>query len=246
MSSASFRNDLGSDDEPNSVPRVRKNLAGQRDEWIVFFQPKEKPLNSMRISTELWKHYLGVTNVPKVYQNKLRVVVNNPTEANLIVCDPRFCKEYRVWIPARSVEIDGVVSEDGLTKQQILKGVGQFKRRNLPAVQIIDVRQMAKSEGEGTNKRFIPSSSFRLTGTALPDFLLIDNVLLLPVLLQQNGLRKVWRKTRRRSVSKGGSKVFALWRRPARNSSLSKIQGTIGEVEAGPEKAVKAIIRRDR
>lgn len=183
MSSATFRNNLDSDDEPDPVPRVRKYLAGQREEWVVFFRPKDKPLHAMRISENLWKHYLGVTNVTKMNKNKLRVVVNNRTEANQIVCDPRFCNEYRVWIPARSVEIDGVVSEDGLTAQQIWKGVGQFKRKNLPAVQIIDVQQMAKSEGEGTNKRFTPSSSFRVTfaGTALPDFLLIDGVLLLPV-----------------------------------------------------------------
>lgn len=183
------REDLDSDGEPDPVealevtPRVRLYQDGPRKEWVVFFRPKHKPLNAVRISEGLWKHYLGVTDVTKLHQNKLRVVVNNPKDANDIVTDPRFCVEYRVWIPARSVEIDGVVTEEGLTAQQIRNGVGHFKRSNLPADQVVEVRQMGTSKGEDMTKQFAPSCSFRITfaGTALPDFLLIDNVLRLPV-----------------------------------------------------------------
>ncbi|EDS28538.1 conserved hypothetical protein [Culex quinquefasciatus] len=99
--------------------------------------PRSKPLNVMRIAADLEKHYSGVTEVTKLHRNKLRVALNNAKEANGIVCDPKFSVEYRVWIPARSVEIDGVVSEDHLTVQQVLKGVGIFKRKNLQTVQVI-------------------------------------------------------------------------------------------------------------
>ncbi|XP_039447350.1 uncharacterized protein LOC120426623 [Culex pipiens pallens] len=139
----------------------------------------------MRIAADLEKHYSGVTEVTKLHRNKLRVALDNAKEANGIVCDPKFCVEYRVWIPARSVEIDGVVSEDHLTVQQVLKGVGLFKRKNLPTVQVIEVRQMGNSDGEGENKKFVPTNSYRVTfaGTALPDYLEIGNVLRLPVRL---------------------------------------------------------------
>lgn len=176
------REDLDSDDEPDLVKlRVRLYQEGPGKEWVVFFRPKRKPLNAMRISEDLLKRYPGVTNVTKLHRNKIRVTTSNPKEANEIVVDPRFCIEYRVWIPARSVEIDGVVSENGLTVEQVLKGVGQFRRRNLPTVQIVEARQMGTSEGG----RFVPSNSFRVTfaGTALPDYLVIDDMLRLPVRL---------------------------------------------------------------
>ncbi|EDS35070.1 conserved hypothetical protein [Culex quinquefasciatus] len=130
------------------TPRVRKYQDAPGERWQVFFRPKHKPLQTMRISEELWKHYPGVTDVTKLHQNKLRATVNNPKEANAIVCDPRFCIEYRVWIPARSVEIDGVVSENGLTVQQVLTAVGHFKRRSLPTIPVIEARQMGTAEEE--------------------------------------------------------------------------------------------------
>ncbi|XP_052561958.1 uncharacterized protein LOC128092351 [Culex pipiens pallens] len=167
------------------TPRVRKYHDHPGGQWVVFFRPKSKPLNLMRIAADLEKHYSGVTEVTKLHRNMLRVALDNAKEANGIVCDPKFCVEYRVWIPARSVEIYGVVSEDHLTVQQVLKGVGLFKRKNLPTVQVIEVRQMGISDGEGENKKFVPTNSYRVTfaGTALPDYLKIGNVHRLPVRL---------------------------------------------------------------
>ncbi|EDS37956.1 conserved hypothetical protein [Culex quinquefasciatus] len=166
------------------TPRVRKYQDAPGERWQVFFRPKHKPLQTMQISEELWKHYPGVTDVTKLHQNKLRATVNNPKENNAIVCDPWFCIEYRVRIPARSVEIDGVVSENGLTVQQVLTAVGHFKRRSLPSIPVIEARQMGTAEGEGASKRFVPSSSYRVTfagTTALPDYLVVDNMLRLTV-----------------------------------------------------------------
>lgn len=177
-----------SDDEPDPVEkpnRVRKYLEGPGERWVVFFRPKSKPLNAMRISDDLWKNYLDVTNVTKLHRNKIKVTVNNPKEANRIVSDPRFTIEYRVWIPARSVEIDGVVTEEELSMDQIREGNGVFKRRNLPAVKVLEVSQLRTTEGVGESKKFVPSNSYRVTfeGTALQDFLEVSGLLRLPVRL---------------------------------------------------------------
>ncbi|EDS29729.1 conserved hypothetical protein [Culex quinquefasciatus] len=135
------------------TPRVRKYHDHPGGQWVVFFRPKSKPLNVMRIAADLEKHYSGVTEVTKLHRNKLRVALNNAKEANGIVCDPKFCVEYRVWIPARSVEIDGVVSEDHLTVQQVLKGVGLFKRKNLPTVQVIEYQERSDKLKQEITKR---------------------------------------------------------------------------------------------
>ncbi|EDS25626.1 conserved hypothetical protein [Culex quinquefasciatus] len=145
------------------TPRVRKYHDHPGGQWVVFFRPKSMPLNVMRIAADLEKNYSGVTEVTKLHRNKLRVALDNAKEANGIVCDPKFCVDYLVWIPARSVEIDGVVSEEHLTVQQVLKGVGLFKRKNLPTVQVIEVRQMGSSDGDGENKKFVPTNSYRVT-----------------------------------------------------------------------------------
>ena len=105
-------------------------------------------------------------------KSKLRVVVNDAKQANQIVTDIRFCVEYRVWIPAHKVEIDGVVTEEGLTSHDLSRAVGRFKNSKLPPVEILECRQMGNVTGEGENKKFVPSASFRVTfsGSALPDY----------------------------------------------------------------------------
>lgn len=165
------------------IPRVRQYLEGSRNEWVVFFRPKCKALNTVRIASDLMKHYSGVNEIRKLNKNKLRVSVNNAEQANQIVCDQRFVLEYRVWIPAHIVEIDGVVTEESLTTHDLSRAVGFFKKTNLPSVKVIDVRQMGTAKGDGVNRKFTPSSSFRITfaGSALPDYIVLDNKLRLPV-----------------------------------------------------------------
>ena len=152
--------------------RPRQYKEDSQNEWVVFFRPKSKPLNFLRISQDLEKNYSGVLTCTKMSKNKLRVVVNDAKQANQIVTDIRFCVEYRVWIPAHKVEIDGVVTEEGLTAHDLSRAVGRFKNSKLPPIEILECRQMGNVTGEGENKKFVPSASFRVTfsGSALPDY----------------------------------------------------------------------------
>ncbi|EDS29472.1 conserved hypothetical protein [Culex quinquefasciatus] len=90
------------------IPRPRQYQEGSQTEWVVFFRPKQKPLNFVQITKDLQKHYPGVVECTKLNKSKLRVIVNSAVQANQIVTDLRFSIEYRVWIPAHKVEIDGV------------------------------------------------------------------------------------------------------------------------------------------
>ena len=75
--------------------------------------------------------------------NKLRVVVSILKQANEIASHELFTREYRVYIPAKDVEIDGVVTEGSLTVDDILRhGVGCFKNPLIQDVKILDVKQL--------------------------------------------------------------------------------------------------------
>lgn len=153
--------------------RARQYTMGSQKEWVVFFRPKQKPLNFVRITKDLQKYYFGVVQCTKMNKSKLRVIVNSAEQANQIVTDMRFCVEYRVWIPARIVEIDGVVTDDGLSLFDLTNAVGRFKNPKLAPVQILESRQLGNVTNEGDKKKFVPSSSFRVTfaGSALPDYI---------------------------------------------------------------------------
>ncbi|XP_052566962.1 uncharacterized protein LOC128093590 [Culex pipiens pallens] len=155
------------------IPRPRQYQEGSQTEWVVFFRPKQKPLNFVQITKDLQKHYPGVVECTKLNKSKLRVIVNSAVQANQIVTDLRFSIEYRVWIPAHKVEIDGVVTDDSLSLVDLSRAVGRFKNPKLPAVEVLECRQLGNVTTEGGQKKFIPSASFRVTfaGSALPDYI---------------------------------------------------------------------------
>uniref|UniRef100_A0A1Q3FLV4 Putative i-3b cq n=1 Tax=Culex tarsalis TaxID=7177 RepID=A0A1Q3FLV4_CULTA len=158
---------------PKPTPPPRHKQERSQSEWVVFFRPKQKPLNFVQITKDLHKNYSGVVQCTKLNKSKLRVIVNSAEQANQIVTDLRFCLEYRVWIPAHKVEIDGVVTDEGLTLGDFSKAVGRFKNPKLPPVAVLECRQLGKVTTEGDKKTFVPSSSFRVTfaGSALPDYI---------------------------------------------------------------------------
>lgn len=152
--------------------RIKKYPENSKGPWVVYFRPKKKPLNVLQISKDLTKRFSAVRDIEKIPPNRLRVVVTNRKQANEIVAHQLFTLEYNVYIPARDVEIEGVVNDESLTKDDLLAGSGQFRNRALPQVKIVDCRQLGNS------------STFRVTfeGSALPHYVVIGN-LRLPVRL---------------------------------------------------------------
>ncbi|XP_058814398.1 uncharacterized protein LOC131678340 [Topomyia yanbarensis] len=152
-------------------PRVKVYQDGSAGPWVVYFRPKNKPLNSITVARELTKRYSAVTEIKKVQSDKLRVVVTDLKQANDIVSNSLFTLEYRVYIPSRDVEIDGVVSDACLTVDDLMNdGAGRFKDPNLQSVKILECKQLHSKSIEDGN--YYPSDSFRVTfaGSALPSY----------------------------------------------------------------------------
>ena len=159
--------------------RVKVYPEGSTGPWVVFFRPKGKALNIMQISKDLAKHFSAVTEIFKVRPDKLRVTVSCLKQANAIAGYELFTREYRVYVPARVVEIDGVVTDAGLTVEDVIKfGSGRFKNSNIQPVKILDCKHLHSVSLDNGEKKYTPSDSLRVTfaGSALPSFIDVNRV----------------------------------------------------------------------
>lgn len=109
-----------------------------------FFRPKRKALYIPRVSSELATNFSAIIDIFKVTSTKLRVTVDNRFHANKIVACGLFSPEYRVYIPNRDVEIEGVVTEASLFCENFLDAdsFGVFKNRDMPKVKLLDFIQL--------------------------------------------------------------------------------------------------------
>lgn len=168
-------------------PRIRQYVDDpNRERWVVFIRRVNKKIRVKQVTSDLIKHYPSVIFITEVNRDKLRVVFTNYKEANAVVNDDRFRLEYRVYVPARVVEIDGVVTSDSdLSPNDFKEAVGVFKNPNIPPVKIIDCQQLKKVIKNGSNSQYVPSGSFRITfeGSALPHYVTMNKILRLRVRL---------------------------------------------------------------
>ncbi|XP_055522673.1 uncharacterized protein LOC129716858 [Wyeomyia smithii] len=155
-------------DAPIRVKKYQKNQPGLR--WVVYIRPKNKPLKVVQICKTLRLRYTSLIEVYKVKADKLKVTFSDLEHANAVVEDQNFTIEYRVYIPARAIEIEGVITEPDLTEKEILEGTGRFKNPNLPEIKILECRRMYSKDNMG---KYSPNDSFRVTfeGKVLPDYL---------------------------------------------------------------------------
>lgn len=163
--------------------RVRLYPVGSSGPFVVYFRPKagtnSKSLNIIQISKDLTSRFKTITEISKIRFNKLRVIVNDVEQANNIVSSEFFTREYHVYIPARDVEIDGVITDSSLSVECIiLNGFGCFKNTSIPSVKILDCKQLSSVSFVEGKKIYSPSNSFRVTfaGSALPSHVSIQNV----------------------------------------------------------------------
>ncbi|XP_058467951.1 uncharacterized protein LOC131440572 [Malaya genurostris] len=160
-------------------PRTKKYQESSSGPWIVFFRRISKPLNILQINKGLTSRYSSIKEIIKINNDKIRVVVNNLKHANDIVSSEHFIKEYKVYIPSKDVEIDGVVTEASLSVDDLLKhGVGRFKNSMLEGVKILECKQLYSVVHEEGKKVYRPSDSFRVTfaGSALPSHVYVDKI----------------------------------------------------------------------
>ncbi|EAT42865.1 AAEL005642-PA [Aedes aegypti] len=118
----------------------------------------------------------------QVELRKIRVTMSDRNEANEVVVLPRFKGLYRVYIPSAEVEIDGVVYDEVISPEEVVKiGQGKFTNPQLPMISVLECERLAMREEIASNEMsFKPSNAMRVTfaGTALPDYLCINGALL--------------------------------------------------------------------
>jgi hypothetical protein len=149
--------------------------------YVVFIKQKGPSLSHVTVARKLNENFKkSVKSIVKVNSTKIRVEMDSATSANKVM-KMEFLSIYRVYIPAESVEIDGIVSiSNDLTVEDIMKdGKGKFTHPGIPMVSVMHAFRYNK-RGEGDN--VIPLDTIRVTfsGTALPKWLWIYG-LLVPV-----------------------------------------------------------------
>jgi hypothetical protein len=181
--------DGNSDDEdqemfnPNNQPdRIRQYPANYVGVYEVFIRRVNVSLKHLDISKKIHEAFPnGIRSLMKINSSKIRVVFIQLADANkLPKCE--FLKDYRVYIPAISVEISGLItiSTDTTTEEIIAAGKGQLFGPNSADIAILDAYRFYRNETQenGMSKK-IPTQTVRVTfeGTLLPKWLQIHGLI---------------------------------------------------------------------
>lgn len=172
-------------------PQFAKVKPAQRASWLrkypelasgpyaVLIRQQDTPINLINLADTINRYYLSVEEISKQNRHTVKVLLTDRVEANHLTQNPTFTSTYRVYVPCRNVEIDGIVDEQGLNSTDLLKnGVGKFKKTNMDSVHIIRCSQLAKYSSE--QNKYLPAQGLRVTfaGTILPDFIEYKHVLI--------------------------------------------------------------------
>lgn len=148
--------------------------------FLVYFRKKEKPINVLWISSEIYKKYKSVKEIKKISLDKLRVIFGSREDANTLLKSNIFSNSYRVYAPCDSCEISGVIYDEFLNCDDIRNhGSGTFKNQSISPVQILDCERLSKLLLAGKDAKYVHSNCIKITfaGSVLPDFAIIDNVI---------------------------------------------------------------------
>jgi hypothetical protein len=183
--------DEQSDEDDRSVgggetysPRKRQYPLDYQAPFSVFIRDAGTGLPHLKISRYLHEKYKSITSLTKLNKAKFRVVLNDINEANSIPHD-KFFASCRAYIPAKSVEVDGVVHipDFSVDEETVMAfGQGRFRNSSLHKLAVIDAFRFSKNitENEETTKVFSVYMRVTFPGSVLPDQLDLDG-LLIPV-----------------------------------------------------------------
>lgn len=145
----------------------------------IYFRKKEKPINVLLISSEIYKKYKSVKEIKKVSLDKLRVIFGSREEANALLESKLFINSYRVYAPCESCEINCIIYDESLDCQDVVARVGFFKNKSISSVQVLDCVRLSKLTFVGNNTKYTHSDCIKITfsGSVLPDYVKIDEVI---------------------------------------------------------------------
>lgn len=156
---------------------IRKYPDSANGPFVVMMRQLDTPINLITVADSVNRYYPSVTQISKKNQYTVKINLKERDEANHLTQNPTFTSKYRVYVPCRNVEIDGIINEHGLNPNDILKyGEGKFKNPHMKSVPILRCNQLAKFSLE--RNEYLPANGMRLTfaGTILPDFVEYNRV----------------------------------------------------------------------
>lgn len=142
--------------------------------FVVYFHKKDKPINVLLISSEIYKTYKSVKEIKKNSLDKLRVIFGSREDANSLLEFKLFFYLYRVYAPSDSCEISGVIYDEDILNH----GLGSFKNKSISSVKILECNRLSKLTFTDKDSFYTHSNCIKITfeGSILPDYVIIDNV----------------------------------------------------------------------
>ena len=160
-------------------PRAKLYPSFCKGPFTVYFRKIDKPINILLISSKIYEYFKSVKEIKQISLHKLRIIFNDREEANNLVQSSLFSNFYRIYIPCDIVEINGIVYDEALSPDYIVTGTGVFKNKSIANIRVLQSKRLFTDISKSDIPSFIPSNAIPVTfeGTALPDFLCVDNVL---------------------------------------------------------------------
>lgn len=115
--------------------RVKVYPSNFKGPFVVYFRKKERPINVLLISSEVYKKYKSVKEIKKIALDKLRVVFGSRDEANALLESKLFANSYRVYAPCDACEINGIIYDEFLDCEDVINHGSGFLRTN-PSLQL--------------------------------------------------------------------------------------------------------------
>lgn len=171
------------DDDMETDPnRIRQYPESHVGPYVVIIREHSTiKLNPMKISLILHKKYKSITQCEKL-RGKLKITLTDRKEANLVPNDEDL-KGFRVFIPARDVEVCGLIHlPDESDFNDIIKyGSGKFSHPDIPTIPILDATRLTKRLKPNEPDSALENTAFIklcFPGKVLPKSALIHNLLI--------------------------------------------------------------------
>jgi hypothetical protein len=173
------------DSNTTNVSRIRLYPLDHKGPYLVFIKEKNSPLAHITISKRINESFKNaVKTLTRVSRSKIRVELNTAKVANELLIAP-FLGGYLTYIPAESVEIDGIINlEKNIDMKDITdNGYGKFSHPLVPPVKIVQAFRFRRFVGETgeveKEKVYEDTETIRVTfmGTALPRWVCIHGLL---------------------------------------------------------------------
>ncbi|XP_055677210.1 uncharacterized protein LOC129786314 [Lutzomyia longipalpis] len=177
--------------------RIRFYAPDAKGPFVVYFRGKDgQSVNQVTLSKKLYAKYKTIIEIRKIFSDKVKVILTGINEANVLPLDKDF-SQFRVYIQAKEVEVDGVVILDLDEPEEIIKnGVGKLREAVNAEIKVLDVFRMRKkkvtevfsaggasSSGAPPLERkvdWVPARAVRVTfqGNILPDFIAAEGLVI--------------------------------------------------------------------